>query len=77
MKQGWNLINQNLVDYQTVMNIFNPGDEKINSIWAAAKSGWMAFSPFLQSFNDLELLEPNFTYWINANDSFALKLSYP
>lgn len=74
LSEGWNLVGFNSSDSQTTSVAISSISSIIVSVWAYKDGQWKVYDPENPGFSDLDLMEPGYGYWINANQACTWSL---
>jgi hypothetical protein len=84
LSSGWNLVSLNNFKASNISSVFGEDLAKISSVWAWSDSNWKVYLPqeddngdaYAESkgFDILDEIPKNSGIWVNANESFTLKI---
>lgn len=67
---GWNLVGYNSAESSMpIADAIQSISESCESVWAYINGEWKAYYPAYPDYSDLEVMEPNYGYWIKTTQA--------
>jgi len=69
LNKGWNLVGYNSFAPLSIALAIGSITENCESVWAYINGAWKAYYPTSPEYSDLEVMEPNYGYWIKTKSA--------